>query len=69
MTQTFAVVTWPQVHPAKDSVGKPVEVWCYDLFEPDPINCFIPLDNIRSRVIIAIDRLEEERVLFVIPVV
>ena len=33
ITHTFAVVNWPQVHPAKDSVGKPVQIWCYELFE------------------------------------
>ena len=57
------------MHPDKDSVGKPVEVWCYDLFEADINNCFVPLSNIISRVIIAVDKFEEERCLFVIPVI
>ena len=68
ITHTFAVVNWPQVHPAKDSVGKPVQIWCYELFE-STMNCFVPVENIFSRVIIAVDTFEEERVLFVIPVV
>jgi len=69
VTRTFAVARWPQIHQSKDSIGKPVQVWCHNLFEISIDNCFIPIDNIQSRVIIAVDTLEEEQVLFVVPVV
>lgn len=69
VTRTFAVARWPQIHPSKDSIGKPVQVWCHNLFENSIDNCFIPIENIQSRVIIAVDTLEEEQVLFVVPVV
>ena len=49
-------------------MGKPVEVWCKDLFETG-MNCFVPIENIVSRVIIAFDYLCEENVVIVIPFV
>ena len=32
-------------------------------------NCFVPIENILSHVIIAVDTLDKEQVLFVVPVV
>lgn len=49
----FAVVKWPQVHPQRYVMGKPIEVWCNDLFEPRIDNKFLPIENIRSRIITA----------------
>ena len=37
----FAVVNWPQTHPECFKMGKPVELWCKDLFEPSNINDFL----------------------------
>ena len=67
-SQTFAVCKWPQQHPSRHVMGKPVEVWCKDLFETG-MNCFVPIENIVSRVIIAFDYLCEENVVIVIPFV
>ena len=36
----FAEVMWPQVHPQHHVIGKPVEVWCKDLYEPTYTNLF-----------------------------
>ena len=69
ISHTFPVVDWPQVHPAKDSIGKPVQIWCHKLYENAINNCYIPVENIVSRVICAIDTFEEERVLFVVSVI
>ena len=63
ISHTFAVVDWPQVHPAKDSIGKPVQVWCNELYENAINNCYVPIENIVSRIICAVDTFEEERVL------
>ena len=34
----FVRVTWPMIHPNQFDVGKPVEVWCDNLDEPDSRN-------------------------------
>lgn len=67
--QVFAVVKWPQVHPQQEIMGKPVQVWCHSLYEPIIDNRFLPIENISSRVIIAIDKLNEEKFIVVIPLV
>ena len=36
----FVEVMWPQVHPQHYVIGKPVEVWCKDLYEPTYTNLF-----------------------------
>ena len=38
-THTFAMVKWPLIHPSKDSIGKPVQVWCHNLFENRQLFC------------------------------
>ena len=42
---TFAIVSWFKSHPSRFELGKPVQVWCPDLFERDDIYSFIPLDD------------------------
>ena len=61
------VCEWPQNRPSQYIMGKPVEVWCRNLCAG--INPFVPIENIKSSVIIAFDCLEEEVILIVIPVV
>ena len=48
-SHTFAVCKWPQQHPNQHVMGKPLEVWCKDLFETG-MNCFVPIENMVSRV-------------------
>ena len=64
----LTVCTWPQQHPCCDIMGKPVQVWCKGLGDGG-INPFIPIQNITSCVIVAIDSVNEESVLIVIPLV
>ena len=65
----FACLQWPMIHPDRYSVGKPVEVWCTDLFEPSNINLIVPVDNIINIVIVSTDSLpSNETVLFSIPI-
>ena len=51
----FAVVDWPQVHPVKDSIGEPVQVWCQKLYENALNNSYVPIENIVSRIICALN--------------
>ena len=39
------------VHPERFGVGKPVEVWCNDLYEPTSHNLLLPVESIRNRAI------------------
>ena len=65
----FVRVTWPMIHPNQFDVGKPVEVWCDNLDEPDSRNSLLPVINFTSRVIFTVDRLFNSKVLVVIPVI
>ena len=67
----FAAVFWPMVHPKRQAMGKPIEVWCSNVYEPSSDNEFIPVENIVSRLIIAQDTIDStsEQVLIVIPII
>ena len=67
-SDTFAVCQWPQQHPNRHIMGKPVEVWYRDILD-ERIDCFVPIKYIISHVIIAFEHLHEESVLVVIPFV
>lgn len=60
------------VHPHRSHFGKPVEVWCYNLYEPCSSNTFFLASNIKSRAIICTEKLlcaGGENVLIAIPLV
>ena len=63
----FGVVSWPLIHPQHSVYGKPVQVWCHEIYETMSDNIFIPLDNIKKRLIICSDEVAGEKVLTVIP--
>ena len=63
----MACCSWPMVHPERHLIGKPVEVWCKELYEPLSINTIIPVSAITNQVIISVDYVSEEQVLIVIP--
>lgn len=58
---------WPMEHPQRSSIGKPVEIWCKDLFEPSSINTIIPVNAFIDPVIISTDTISNEQVLIIIP--
>lgn len=64
----FAAVSWPMVHPQRFKIGKPVEIWCNNLYEPSSQNSFLPIESIQNRAIFTVDRVDGEQVLIVIPV-
>lgn len=68
-TQIFAVCDWNQPHPDRELIGKPVEIWCRNCYEPGTLNCFVPVQNIVSRVIIASEKINDELVLIIIPLI
>ena len=67
----FACLKWPMVHPERDYFGKPVEVWCRSVYEPQPLNKFCLVSDISSRAIISVDSTSVygESVLVAIPII
>lgn len=68
-THIFAEVEWFKPHLSRNSLGMPVEVWCYDLFEPFGPASYLPVQRICSRFVAAIDKLSvnAEILLIVMP--
>ena len=64
----FAVGRWPEKHPCRFLMGKPVEVWCLSLYDSS-INCLVPISCIAGRTIVATEVVNGENVLIVIPLV
>ena len=60
---------WPMVHPSRHYFGKPVEIWCNGLYEPQSVNRFILASSIAARAIICIEKVSDERVCVAIPLV
>lgn len=58
----FVCARWPMIHPKRHYFGKPVEVWCTSVYEPQPQNRFFLASAISSRVIISSDKLDGESV-------
>ena len=58
---------WPQVHPQHHVIGKLVEVWCKDLYEPTYTNLFTS-SNCLFSCKTAHDTVEYEDVLIVISI-
>ena len=67
ITHNFLICKWPQYHPAHQSIGKPVEVLRPNFFEMSPDNTIIPLENISMQVISVSGSINDESVLFVVP--
>ena len=65
----LACLKWPMIHPKRNDFGKPVEVWCNSVFEPQPVNDYCLASTISYRAIISSELLCNERVLVAIPVV
>ena len=65
----MARVLWLQIHPNRHCMGKPVEVWCPNLFESSSDNNFLPVENMKSQLITSETTVSGELVPVVIPVV
>ena len=62
----LACVAWPMTHP---NHGKPVEVWCNSIYEPEIVNMFCFASTISSCAIVYFDIVDNERVCIAIPIV
>ena len=58
----LARVLWPQTHPSRYSMGKPVEIWCSQLLKSSNKNAFVPVENIKSHLLTLDTSLNGERV-------
>ena len=65
----LARVRWPQCHPDRYHIDKPVEVWCANLFEISQYNMFLPVENLQAQVITSESNVKNENVRIIIPVV
>ena len=52
----LACAKWPIVHHNRFYFGKPVEVWCNNIYEPQAINRFFLASTITARAIISIGK-------------
>ena len=44
-------LSWFLYHPKFESKGKPITVWCHDLFEPSGVHTIVPVQLIKNRVV------------------
>ena len=65
----LACAKWPMVHPNCRYFGKPVEVWCNNIYETQSINRFFPAAAINARAIISSEKISGECVHIAIPIV
>ena len=64
----FAFVRWYMPHPSIDLFGKPVQVYCSNLFEMSGPSQFLPFNRIHSQFVAGYYRHQEEKVLCVCPI-
>ena len=64
----LACVAWPMTHPNHLHFGKPVEVLCNSIYEPEIVNMFCLASTISSRAIVSFDIVDNERVCIAIPI-
>ncbi len=69
VSHLLACGNWPMVHPNRNYYGKPVEVFCRNLYESNSDNSFFLAASIECRTIICADKVLGERVLTAIPLV
>ena len=60
-------LSWFKFHRAMFKLGKPLTVWCPDLFEDEGIHSIIPIQFVKNRTVSTISRIEDESVLTVCP--
>lgn len=58
-------LSWFQFHPQKDYFGKPLSVWCHNLFEAG--SHIIPIQFIKCRIVSLLSKINDKTVLVVNP--
>lgn len=66
---TLAFVSWFSPHPSRHNLGKPAELWCSQLYEPQGIHSFVQIKDILSRCAHGIRQHHGENVIIVVPLV
>lgn len=64
----FAVVSWLVPHPKNVEFGKPVTVWCKDLYD-NSISSIVPVQFLSNLCVYAEDVVDNECVVFVTPLI
>lgn len=67
LTHMLVSLSWFQFHPQIGYFGKPLSVWCHNLFEGG--SHVIPVQFIKCRVVSVLSKVNDERVLVVSPCV
>ena len=65
----IAHVSWHFPHPNQHKLGKPVEVWCPELFERYGVHSYLPINKIVSRCVYCKMNVLGESVLIVVPLI
>lgn len=63
----FAFVQWFEQHPSRRLFGDPVELWCHDIYEQHGPASYLPIQRIQSKFVAGEDKVEDETLLFVMP--
>ncbi len=58
-------LSWYQSHPKLLSLGKPLTVWCHNLFEPSGKYSLVPVQLVKHRTVSLVDAIDGENVLIV----
>ena len=67
----LAVVAWFLLHPSKNIIGKPAQVWCCNQFETGGVSSFLPVCFLQMRCAHVVRKLGnlDESVMIVVPLV
>lgn len=65
----LANVSWFFPHPERCTLGKPVQLWCSNMFESCGTHSFLPLDHLICRCAHGIKIFNDEPLLLVVPLV
>ena len=66
----FAAVSWLGLHSDRNHYGKPVQIWCSNMYEISTLGFFIPLSNLIVRCAICVTKhVNGEHVRLVVPLV
>ena len=66
---TLAHVSWFQPHPSRYDIGKPVELWCHNLYESHGVSSYLPSDLLLCRCAFGTYQLNRESLLLSVPLV
>ena len=63
-THVLVNLSWFLYHPKNTQLGKPITIWCHDLFEPCGIHTFVPIQLVKCRCVSLVDVIDNEDVFY-----